>query len=194
MPERSGGYNRRVRAKGRSSAGRASVSKTESRRFESCRPCFTERYPFPRRPGILARGSLSLRAVLSKRVSAAAFLLGTVGLALAVSGCGGKSAADKLARHQLEALYVIDHSGLAPKDDSVLEPYGTAFDKIITRCTLDGDALTNRAIQLADQASVVGGRHVSNLAVLERTALLLETVATCTEAFNRAEAYLETGS
>ena len=32
-------YNRSAKAEGRSSVGRASVSKTECRRFESCRPC-----------------------------------------------------------------------------------------------------------------------------------------------------------
>ncbi len=39
VPPRWRRYNRTAKAEGRSSVGRASVSKTECRRFESCRPC-----------------------------------------------------------------------------------------------------------------------------------------------------------
>jgi hypothetical protein len=83
----------------------------------------------------------------------------------------GAAAASLPNHHQVEALFVIDHDGGQPRDEGDLLPYSTTFQKILGGCLIGPDALTMRAINLADQASAVGARHVTALMILKSIAI-----------------------
>ena len=100
-------------------------------------------------------------------------------------------------RHQVSALYVIDHNGTNPASEASLLPYSQAMERILARCRVTVDDLTNRVLALAEQASVVGGRDVSSLQMLRAIARRLSWGPSrqygCGYVFNLAEAHMETG-
>jgi len=97
--------------------------------------------------------------------------------------------------HQVEALFVIDHNGKRPHSDRELQPYSTRFEKILGGCFVGPDALTMHAINLADQASAVGARHVTALMILESIAIRVTWIDRrgCQYVYNLAEARRENG-
>ena len=115
-------------------------------------------------------------------------------LCAALSGCGGGGVAD---HQQLNALYVIDHNGANPKNDAALSTYSTAFEKILAGCRINPDDLTNETIALAEKSSDLGGRTVTNLAMLRAIARRILWPASkpqgCGYVFNLAEAHMEAG-
>ena len=98
-------------------------------------------------------------------------------------------------RHQVEALFVIDHDGTQPRSERELLPYSTSFQKILGGCLIGPDALTMRAINLADQASAIGARHVTALMILKSIAIRVTWVEKrgCRYVYNLAEARRENG-
>ncbi len=141
----------------------------------------------PRRGGWFVRGSQTGRC--AKGVIAC--LLGLAALA----GCGASSLPRNY--HQLDALYVIDHNGGNPKADSALAPYARAFQKVLAGCRTNPDDLTNETIALAEKSSDVGGRLVTNLAMLRaiarRITWPLSVPHGCGYIYNLAEAHMEAG-
>ena len=121
--------------------------------------------------------------------------------ALAVALCGvlcGCAAGGGVANHeQLTALYVIDHNGADPRNDAALATYSTSFVKILGGCRINPDTLTNETIALAEKSSDVGGRNVTNLAMLRAIARRIAWPASkpegCGYIFNLAEAHMEAG-
>jgi hypothetical protein len=99
-------------------------------------------------------------------------------------------------RHEVSALYVIDHQGLNPRDDTVILPYSKAFQKILASCTIGAEDLTNAMIELAAKASELGARHVSSLmmmnAVTRRITWAKQRIA-CWSTFDDAEGHMENG-
>ena len=132
------------------------------------------------------RGSQTRRCV----TRGLACLLG----AAAVAGCGAALPRDY---HQLDALYVIDHNGGNPKADSALDPYARSFQKVLAACRTNPDDLTNETIALAEKASDVGGRLVTNLAMLRaiarRITWPLSVPHGCGYIYDLAEAHMEAG-
>ena len=107
----------------------------------------------------------------------------------------GAGAASMPNRHQVEALFVIDHDGTQPRSERELLPYSTSFQKILGGCVIGPDALTMRAINLADQASAIGARHVTALMILKSIAIRVTWVEKrgCRYVYNLAEARRENG-
>jgi hypothetical protein len=116
-------------------------------------------------------------------------------LALLVAACGG--ATQMRDFQQLDALYVIDHNGGNPASDAALGPYALAFGKVLVGCKTDADDLTNRTIDLAEKASDLGGRNVTNLEMLRAIARRITwpsgTPHGCGYVYNLAEAHMEAG-
>jgi hypothetical protein len=99
-------------------------------------------------------------------------------------------------RHQMEALYVIDHHGHSPRNDLQLVEYSRPFHKIVGRCTIGVDTLTNMTIWLADKASVMGGRRVTSLMMLRSIARRIDWETPrkpCAQIYDLAEGHLEAG-
>jgi hypothetical protein len=122
-----------------------------------------------------------------------AVVLATVALcALAPPVVGAASMPN---RHQVEALFVIDHDGTSPRSERDLLTYSASFQKILGGCLIGPDALTMRAINLADQASAVGARHVTALMILKSIAIRVTWVQKrgCQYVYNLAEARRENG-
>ena len=105
------------------------------------------------------------------------------------------AAASMPNHHQVEALFVIDHDGTQPRTELDLMPYSTSFQKILAGCVIGPDALTMRAINLADQASAIGARHVTALMILKSIAIRVTWVEKrgCQYVYNLAEARRENG-
>jgi hypothetical protein len=104
--------------------------------------------------------------------------------------------AESLPNHrQVEALYVIDRDGTRPRTDRDLLPYSRPFQKILQGCTVSVDGLTMRAINLADQASTIGARHVTALMILQSIASRVTWTGKrgCQYVYNLAEARRENG-
>ena len=111
---------------------------------------------------------------------------------LAPAGAGAES----LPNHrQVEALYVIDHSGKRPRTDGDLLPYSRPFQKILRGCYVGVDGLTMNAINLADQASTIGARYVTALMILKSIAVRVTWTQKrgCQYVYNLAEARRENG-
>ena len=107
----------------------------------------------------------------------------------------GAGAASMPNRHQVEALFVIDHDGTQPRSERELLPYSTSFQKILGGCFIGPDALTMRALNLADQASAVGARYVTALMILKSIAIRVTWTEKrgCQDVYNLAEARRENG-
>jgi hypothetical protein len=97
--------------------------------------------------------------------------------------------------HNVEALFVIDHDGKGVPTERDLQAYSTPFQKILGGCFIGPDALTMRAINLADQASAVGARYVSALMILKSIAIRVTWTEKrgCQYVYNLAEARRENG-
>jgi hypothetical protein len=130
----------------------------------------------------LARTSRRLGAVVA---------LGAL-CALAPPGAGAASFPN---HHQVEALFVIDHDGIRPRTDRDLLTYSTAFQKILGGCYIGADSLTMHALNLAEQASAVGERHVTALMILRSIAIRVTWADKrgCQYVYNLAEAQRENG-
>src|SRR4051812_6360499 len=111
---------------------------------------------------------------------------------------GGAAASETIPnRHQVTALFVLDHRGHNPRGDVDIRPYSRAFNKIVTHCTIGCDARTNRTFWLAEKGRVRGGRRVSSLMMLQSIARRLTWVTpkrSCAHIFDPAEAHLEAGA
>ncbi len=114
---------------------------------------------------------------------------------VAASAAAGSEAIPN--RHQMEALYVIDHHGRNPRGEADLRRYSAPFQRIVSRCAkLNVDQLTNMAIWLADKASVMGGRRVSSLMMLQSIARRItweKGRQPCWGIYDQAEGHLEAG-
>ena len=112
--------------------------------------------------------------------------------ALAPARAGAESLPN---RHQVEALYVIDHSGMRPQGDADLVPYSRPFERILRSCRIGVDGLTMKSINLADQASAIGARHVTALMMLKSIAMRITWTERkgCGYIYNLAEARRENG-
>jgi hypothetical protein len=126
--------------------------------------------------------------------------LGRLGVSAAlVALCGLAAASGRAAslpnRHQVEALFVIDHDGKRRPTEHDLVAYSTPFQKILGGCHIGPDALTMRAINLADQASAVGARYVTSLMILKSIAIRVTWADKrgCQYVYNLAEARRENG-
>jgi hypothetical protein len=97
--------------------------------------------------------------------------------------------------HQVEALYVIDHSGKRPSRESDLVKYSRPFEKILRFCRIGVDGLTMKSLNLADQASAIGARHVTALMMLKSIAIRITWTERrgCGYIYNVAEARRENG-
>jgi hypothetical protein len=98
-------------------------------------------------------------------------------------------------RNQMTALFTIDHyKGSAPTYAGLMR-YVQPFQKILTGCRIGADELTNTMIDLANQASSIGGRNVSTLAMLQAVArrVVWKGRRGCGEVFDVAEANQEAG-
>jgi hypothetical protein len=115
--------------------------------------------------------------------------------ALCLCASPGAGAASLPNHHQVEALFVIDHDGIRPRTEHDLLTYSSAFQKILRGCYIGPDALTMRAINLADQASAVGERHVNALMILQSIAVRVTWADKrgCQYVYNLAEARRENG-
>jgi hypothetical protein len=134
-----------------------------------------------------------VRSLMWVRYRGACALLAALGLL--VAGCGGSARPSDY--HQLDALYVIDHNGGNPSSDAALTPYEQPFQRVLAGCRIDADGLTNETIALAEKASDVGGRVVTNLgmlrAIARRITWPLSEPHGCGYIYNVAEAHMETG-
>ncbi len=119
------------------------------------------------------------------------------GACAAVLAAGQAAAAQKMPNHhQMEALFVIDHRGKPPRSDADLWPYSLPFQKIVARCTINVDDLTNMTIWLADKASVMGGRRITSLRMLQSIARRItweRPRKPCWHIYDQAEGHLEAG-
>ena len=98
-------------------------------------------------------------------------------------------------KHEVGALYVIDHHGKNPPSVSALVAYSTPFVKIMASCKITVDDNTNLMIQLADKASVLGGRIVTSLQMLQAVARRIDWTGKrfCWNVYDDAEGRMETG-
>jgi hypothetical protein len=134
------------------------------------------------------------------KVVALAGLPARVGVVLSIAALcalapNAAASASMPNRHDVEALFVIDHDGAAPRTDSDLLAYSTPFQKILGGCLTGPDALTMRALNLADQASAVGARYVTALMILKSIAIRVTWTEKrgCQYVYNLAEARRENG-
>jgi hypothetical protein len=98
-------------------------------------------------------------------------------------------------RNQVTALFTIDHGGRSPRARADLMRYVQPLQKILAGCRIGADTLTNTILHLADQASVVGGRNVSALAMLRAVGRRITWTGRrgCGSVFSLAEANQEAG-
>jgi hypothetical protein len=98
-------------------------------------------------------------------------------------------------RHEVEALYVIDHHGKRPASPVQLLPYSTAFTKIMGACMISAEDNTNLMIQLSDKATVLGARNVTSLGMLQAVARRIDWHGKrpCWSVYDDAEGHMETG-
>lgn len=120
-------------------------------------------------------------------------------LALACALAGSASAQPKRQPtvDQLRAMYVIDHSGSDPANAAALVAYAQPYVAILGSCSITPVNLANLVLNLAEQASVNGGREVTNLDMLQTMAESLSWASLdhhrCVWVFDVAEAAAETG-
>lgn len=122
--------------------------------------------------------------------------LGSILLFLLAATSGtAKGAVSMPNRDEVHALYVMDHYGRDPRSDADLLVYLKPFQRILAGCRTSVEALTNRMLDLSDQASINGGRIVTNLQMLESIArrITWRTPKGCGYIYNVAEAYREAG-
>jgi hypothetical protein len=97
-------------------------------------------------------------------------------------------------QQRLTALFVMDHNGRSPAG-AALGPYSTAFQRILNGCSTGPDQLTMLTINLADQASEVGARNVTNLQMLQAIAhyITWHKHDDCSYYYSLSEGHLENG-
>jgi hypothetical protein len=112
------------------------------------------------------------------------------------SATAEKIASEQLQyKHEVGALYVIDHHGKNPSSEVELVPYSKAFVTIMAACKITAEDNTNLMWQLADKASVLGGRHVTSLQMLQAVARRIDWKGkrVCWTVYDDAEGHMETG-
>src|SRR5262249_7854828 len=105
------------------------------------------------------------------------------------------SAEPKVAhRHELAALFFLD-KGWRPVSDYDLAPYDRAFHRVLGACRISPTQLTDTTIHLAEKATYLGARVVTNLMLLKAIARRITWTkpVSCTHTFNLAEGHLEAG-
>jgi len=91
-------------------------------------------------------------------------------------------------------LYVMDHRGADPPAGA-LAPYAAAFRRVRAGCRITRDALANRILHLASDATIGSGTDVSNLDALRAVAQRVGTTPRdCRDLFLHAEASLGGGA
>jgi hypothetical protein len=124
-------------------------------------------------------------------------LIAVLAVCASAAWAGTAGAAETIPnRHQVEVLWVLDHHGRNPRGDADIRPYARPFNKIVTHCTISVDTLTNMTYWLADKASVMGGRRVTSLQMLQSIARRITWVAPrrpCAQIYDLAEGHLEAG-
>jgi len=99
-------------------------------------------------------------------------------------------------RHEVTALYVYDHDGASPGSDVDLLAYSAPFAEIIDHCIVTPEVNANLMIHLSDQATEVGGRHVTTLDMLQAIARRIDWAKPkiiCWDVFDNAEGHAEAG-
>jgi hypothetical protein len=97
-------------------------------------------------------------------------------------------------QQRLTALFVMDHNGRAPAGNALV-PYSIAFQRILGGCRASPDQLTMLTIDLAEQASEVGARNVTNLMMLKAIAhyITWRKPDDCSRFYSLSEGHLENG-
>jgi hypothetical protein len=119
--------------------------------------------------------------------------------ALAILGsCAAATAAKKpdLAyRREVTALWSIDYWGWRPRGDYDIVPYHKEFVRILASCNINRHDLTMNVIYLADKATDLGNRRVTNLMLMRNITRRITWTgkARCEKTFHVAEAYAEAG-
>jgi hypothetical protein len=105
------------------------------------------------------------------------------------------AAAQVQYKHEVGALYVIDHDGKNAASAVQLVPYSNAFVKIMAACKITAEDNTNLMIHLADKASVLGARQVTSLQMLQAVARRIDWTGKrfCWKVYDDAEGHMETG-
>ena len=114
-------------------------------------------------------------------------------LVVAAAGCGGDDGDDgtpERASGPVAALWVIDHGGAEPPEGA-LAPYEAPFERILAGCSIDEEALGDRILHVADEATRGSGTIVSNLDALRAVARRVgDDRQDCTGLFVQVEALL----
>jgi hypothetical protein len=123
---------------------------------------------------------------------------GSLAVLALLAGCGGGGGGGgepaPRATGPVASLYVIDHNGAEPAPGA-LGPYARAYRRVRAGCTIGPHALTDRILQLADEATQGSGTLITNLAVLKALAREVGTKPVdCTNLFVVVEAHLEGGT
>src|SRR4029077_18814756 len=89
-------------------------------------------------------------------------------VALTALGAESASAEAIIAnRHEVSALYAVDHHGIGPASDAALLPYARQFEKILASCQISSQNLANDTVWMAGQASLPGATRVSSLMLMQ---------------------------
>jgi hypothetical protein len=123
-------------------------------------------------------------------------LLTVVALCLLTSGtAGAETPVPMRDHHQMVALFVIDHNGANPRSDAQLVPYSRAFEKVLEGCRIGVDGLTNKTLDLSEQATYNGTRIITSLEMLRAIARRIDWKGSrsCGYIYNSAEGHLEGG-
>jgi len=125
---------------------------------------------------------------------------GTTAFAILALLCAlsAASAAAKPAfphRHQVNALYVIDHEGRNPASDAELVAYAREFHTILRSCRITAGDLTNLMLFLAYKAGDQGQRRISSLMMMKAVTRRITWTrrAPCWGTFDNAEGHMEAG-
>ena len=105
------------------------------------------------------------------------------------------SALEYVNRHEIQALYVFDHSGANPRNDVALLPYSKALARIVGSCTINLEDTTNNMIELSQKASELGARRVTALMMMEAVTRRIDWTGRkdCTTTIDNAEGHMESG-
>jgi len=120
-----------------------------------------------------------------------------LGAACAATAAGAVSTQPAIMPHlyEVNALYVIDHSGRNPRNNVPLKAYSREFEQILQSCKVKVEDLTNLMIMLADKASELGARHVSSLMMMQAITRRISWTSrkVCWQTFDNAEGHMEAG-
>ncbi len=128
---------------------------------------------------------------VTRRVGLAVLAAGVLGASIAVADASARQR-EPWESSPDAALYIVDHHGNAASHIELLLPYARVMGWILDHCKTNAGHVADRAIDDADQASVLAGKHITTLQVLNAYAANVPKVRSdCTKRFADAEARLE---